>query len=83
MREYKYYIVVDENKRPMAFSEPDGQLCYCDDSRWLDDPFPVKMVSKKEGLKQISDSIKFRKENGHTIGKYYLMPVDIDPTITG
>lgn len=71
--EYKKFIVVDEDDRPMAF---DGdQLCFCHTEDWQDDAWPVRIYSKETARRYIKKSIEFRKKNGFSDGQYKLMPV--------
>jgi hypothetical protein len=69
------FIVVDENKMPMAFEQE--QFCYCDDERWEDEKFPCKVYTKATAKKLIEKSTSYRKRNGFGDTKYFLMPIDI------
>jgi hypothetical protein len=69
------FIVVDEDKKPMSFS--DEQFCYCDDERWRDDMWPVQLYTKITALRLIEKSKAFREKNGYDETKYFLMPVNI------
>lgn len=76
-KSYKYVIVADKDERPMAWG--DEQLCYCDNERWEDDIFPIKVITKQTAEKQIKRSIVYRKgrrfEPMTKREDYLLMPI--------
>ena len=74
-KDYKYCIVADEHDRPMTFSQPDEQLCYCDDEYWVDDVLPLRVVTTRTARRQIRVSIKNRNAWGMDVPKYKLIPV--------
>jgi hypothetical protein len=76
-KDFKYFIIVDENNWPMAFSESDEQICYCNNGKWGDDIFPVVIVTEKQAKEQIKKSKKYRNKWGWDIPGYRLMPVKV------
>lgn len=74
INDFSRFIVVDEDNKPMAWDK--DQFCYCTNSHWQDDHFPIRTYSKKYAMELIKRSIAFRKKNKFVdLGDYLLMPV--------
>lgn len=71
-KNYKKYIVVDEDNRPMTFEV--NQFCYCTNHQGRN-PFPVNLYSYEEAMELIKKTIEYRTKNEFSIGTYNLMPV--------
>lgn len=74
---FKKFIIVDSDNRPMAFGKGQEQLVYCNrrkaDRRLSNSP--VIVYTEKQANEAISKTIDFRKSYGYDIDNYYLMPV--------
>lgn len=78
-KDFGYVIVTDKHNRPMSYVKSEHQLCYCDDENWIDEIFPIKIVSKRVGQNQIKTTIQNRKKWGFEVShiEYKLMPVQL------
>lgn len=74
LSKYANVIVTDGNGKPMSFSG--GQFCYCTNSDWQDEQFPVRVYSKSQAKLLIKKSAKYREENNLSIDiSYKTIPV--------
>lgn len=71
----KYYIIVDENNKPMSWGGE--QLCYCDNETWQDTPHLLKMYTEGFARGLIQKSIQFSKKNNGEVGTYRLMEIKL------
>lgn len=71
-KNYKYYIVVDEKNKPMAFDK--DQFYYCE-SELNRSPFALKYYTKKQARKLIRQSNDWRIGNGFDAVGFKLMPI--------
>lgn len=72
MAKFIYYIITDENSKPMAWA--DDQLCYCTDEFWQDEPHPIQAYTLNKCKRLIKKSKQFREYNKFGESKYKLMP---------
>lgn len=70
-RPIKYFIIVDENNRPMSWAV--NQLCYCNDETWQDTPHLLTAYPESWAKRHIAASIEYRKDNGLSESTYKLM----------
>lgn len=73
----KKYIIVDEDRKPMAFDDRGEQLAYVDTFRY--GRFHLKLYTKTEAKKLIKLTLKNRAKWGmlHEDQEYNLIRVDL------
>jgi hypothetical protein len=76
-KNYRHVIVTDEKGKPMAFSENDKQLVYCNYSDWQDEYWPVRFYTIKKAQSLIKKSTQFRQKGNYPPAQYRTMPIDI------
>lgn len=69
---YKKYIVVDDDNRPMTFV--DDQFCYCN-THHARQPLGVQTYTHKRATELIRKTVEFRIKRNFHVGEYSLMPV--------
>lgn len=72
IKNYKRYIVVDEDYKPMAFDGDQFVYCHISINR---NPLSVKTYSYNKALSLIRETIDYRLDNNFKVGGYHLMPV--------
>lgn len=75
MKNFKYWIITDEDFRPMAWSGK--QLCYCTSEDWEDDHHAIVPYTLKSARTAIRKSNEFRKANNFTPVNHRLMPIKL------
>jgi hypothetical protein len=74
LSDYKKFIVISSDSHmPMTF---DGdQFCYCSNSNWQDEHWPVKLYSMRRAKALIKKSVATRRKIRDTETNYLLVPV--------
>ncbi len=73
-KNYAFYLVVDEDCRPMTFH--DSQFCYAETGNRRS-PFAARLYTKETAEKLIKRTIEYRIKFNFPIGEYNLMPVGL------
>lgn len=60
MKKYKDVIIVDEDNRPMSWSESNEQLVMCTNDTWEDEHTPVETYTVKKAQRLIAKTIANR-----------------------
>lgn len=74
MKKYKDVIIVDEDNRPMSWSESNEQLVMCTNDTWEDEHTPVETYTVKKAQRLIAKTIANRKNWNMSPGIYRTMP---------
>lgn len=74
MKKYKDVIIVDEDNRPMSWSESNEQLVMCTNDTWEDEHTPVETYTVKKAQRLIAKTIANRNRWNMSPGIYRTMP---------
>lgn len=68
LRRYKYFLIVDEVGKVMAWDSVGKYICYCTTDHWIDSPFPAVLYTYATAMKIIGKD---------PINKHHIVPVKL------